>query len=261
MADISSMTLPNGSTYNVKDEAARSGSGLIEMTKAQYDALSSAEKNDGKVRFITDDNIDMLKDYRTAAAQDVIDASLQSAVADKADASYLCYIITGAASPPTSIQEGSYIILRNSTISGITDGLYTAAQAIPANTMIDATYLTAVSDGGFNSLLSNIKGLTAVRLLSMNKNSEYIGDISQHSARIVGEHIVFISLNFRVIKEVPGSSIMFSGLPNPAYPTAIALASNTNAAYRAILQTDGIIRSDGSIPKDTWYDGSVSYFV
>ena len=56
MADISSMTLPDGSTYNVKDETARSGSGLIEMTKAQYDVLSSAEKNDGKVRFITDVN-------------------------------------------------------------------------------------------------------------------------------------------------------------------------------------------------------------
>lgn len=175
MADISSMTLPDGSTYNVKDETARSGSGLIEMTKAQYDVLSSAEKNDGKVRFITDDNIDMFKDYRTVAAQDIIDASLQSTVADKADTSYLCYVITGAASPPTSIQEGSYIILRNSTITGITDGLYKATQAIPANTMIDSTYLTAVSGGGLNDLNQKIKSFINLKTMSISNRTIYSG--------------------------------------------------------------------------------------
>lgn len=47
---------------------------------------------------------------------------------------------------------GQYIILRNSTITGCDDGLYTAAQAIPYDTVIDSTYLTAVSGGGLNAL-------------------------------------------------------------------------------------------------------------
>ena len=47
---------------------------------------------------------------------------------------------------------GQYIILKNSTISGCADGLYTATQAIPANTAITSAYLSAVSNGGLNAL-------------------------------------------------------------------------------------------------------------
>ena len=47
---------------------------------------------------------------------------------------------------------GQFVVLKNSTISGRADGLYTAAKAIPANTAIDSTYLTAVSNGGLNHL-------------------------------------------------------------------------------------------------------------
>ena len=51
-----------------------------------------------------------------------------------------------------SVSAGQYVILKDSTIAGCSDGLYTAAQAIPANTTIDSTYLTAVSGGGLNAL-------------------------------------------------------------------------------------------------------------
>ena len=51
---------------------------------------------------------------------------------------------------------GEYVLVRNSSITGITDGAYTAAKAIPANTTIDSTYLTAVGTGGaLNALNSN----------------------------------------------------------------------------------------------------------
>ena len=72
-----------------------------------------------------------------------------------------------------SASTGQYIILKNSTITGCTDGLYTATKAIPANTAIDNTYLSAVSGGGLNALntqladnseiLSNTGGLTIYR--------------------------------------------------------------------------------------------------
>lgn len=47
---------------------------------------------------------------------------------------------------------GQYVVLTHSTITGRDDGLYTAAKAIPANTTIDSTYLTAASGGGLNAL-------------------------------------------------------------------------------------------------------------
>ena len=115
----------------------------------------------------------LTSDYRTASAQNEIDASLQSAVSNKADSSYLCYVITGAASPPTSIQAGSYIILKDSTISSCPDGLYTAAQAIPANTAIDSTYLTAVSGGGLNDLESSLTGDSTWTTLNSTYPTKY----------------------------------------------------------------------------------------
>ena len=63
-------------------------------------------------------------------------------------------IVINGNSTPVGASVGQYVIVKNSTITGITDGLYKAAQAIPANTAIDSTYLTTASNGGLNDLLS-----------------------------------------------------------------------------------------------------------
>lgn len=67
----------------------------------------------------------------------------------------------------TVVTLGQFVILKNSTISGKVDGLYTAAKAIPANTAIDGTYLTAVSGGGLNAIKNDLtyKGNTIKELL------------------------------------------------------------------------------------------------
>lgn len=51
MSNISHIQLPNGNTYDLRDENA---SQVMELTQAQYDALTPAEKNNGTVYFITD---------------------------------------------------------------------------------------------------------------------------------------------------------------------------------------------------------------
>ena len=51
---------------------------------------------------------------------------------------------------------GDYVLVKNSTITDILDGGYKAAKAIPANTVIDKTYLTACSNGIANSLSDQI---------------------------------------------------------------------------------------------------------
>ena len=58
---------------------------------------------------------------------------------------------------------GDYVLVKNSTITDIVDGGYKAAKAIPANTAIDKTYLTACSDGIANSLLDQIGTLNAFK--------------------------------------------------------------------------------------------------
>ena len=64
-----------------------------------------------------------------------------NAVGSNVTADMLGIVIKGN-STPIGASAGYYVIVKNSTISGITDGLYKAAQTIPANTAIDSTYLT-----------------------------------------------------------------------------------------------------------------------
>lgn len=59
--------------------------------------------------------------------------------------------ITGAR-PSMTVTAGQYVVVRNSTISGITDGLYTANTTLSPSTDVTAANLTAVSGGGLNSL-------------------------------------------------------------------------------------------------------------
>ena len=130
---------------------------------------------------------DLVTGYRTAAAQDVIDAGKEAAglgltgaaVGDlvrvaavdangkptswakvtqdditnmSVKADELAIVINGNTTS-LGAAKGQYVILRNSTISGKADGLYTAAKAIPANTAIDGTYLTGpIADGGLNHI-------------------------------------------------------------------------------------------------------------
>ena len=61
--------------------------------------------------------------------------------------------------------QGQYVVLKNSSIvdSGsdmLADGLYTAAKAIPYNTVIDKTYLTQCPGGGLNALNSKLMTIT-----------------------------------------------------------------------------------------------------
>lgn len=83
--------------------------------------------------------------YRTATAQDAIDSTQDAAIG---------VVITGKR-PSIAVTAGQYVIVRNSTISGITDGLYTANAALSPSTDVTAANLTVVSGGGLNCFTGN----------------------------------------------------------------------------------------------------------
>ena len=60
-------------------------------------------------------------------------------------------IVVNGKRATTSATTGQFVLLVNSTISGKTDGMYTASKPIPANTDIDGTYLAAVTNGALNN--------------------------------------------------------------------------------------------------------------
>lgn len=91
------------------------------------------------------------------AYSDTADVQVLNENADKIDAElWKTYndlgIVVNGNKAALSAAVGQFIILKNSTISGRSDGLYKAAKAIPANTTIDSTYLAAVPRGGLNAV-------------------------------------------------------------------------------------------------------------
>lgn len=80
-----------------------------------------------------------------------------NAVGSNVTADMLGIVIKGNSTTIGADTIGQYVIVKNSTISDRPDGLYTAAKVIPANTAIDATYLSEpISGGGLNSLKNDI---------------------------------------------------------------------------------------------------------
>lgn len=118
----------------------------------------------------TTTNIKLVKpDYDEAADVQVLNGN-----ADKIDAAFgVTYnafgIVVNGNKAALSAAIGQFVILKNSTIPGRSDGLYTAAKAIPANTAINSTYLTAVTDGGLNALLGQIPE----QLIHMGTETDY----------------------------------------------------------------------------------------
>lgn len=103
--------------------------------------------------YLTTENV--ANNLTTTAAGSVLDARQGKMLNDKINAtqSDIAIIIEGNQTTHTGgVAVGEFVSVRNSTISGIADGLYKATQAIPANTAIDSTYLTAVNGGGLNEV-------------------------------------------------------------------------------------------------------------
>ena len=117
----------------------------------------------------------------------------------------------------TGAAAGQYVYLKDSTITGATDGLYKAAQAIPANTVIDVTYLTAVSAGGLNSLSDS--------LAKLNSNLSSL-------------KIYVTQVNF-VFSNTDNSTVMIADIA-PNVPTAniVGMSCTPSGYARATFGTD-----------------------
>lgn len=95
-------------------------------------------------------------------------------ISSKANRDEIGIVVTGKTASQ-NVTSGQYVIVRNSTISGISDGLYKASANVSAGTAFTSANLTVVSNGGLNSLneqltYKNIGGSTSINLASGNKS-------------------------------------------------------------------------------------------
>lgn len=119
----------------------------------------------------------------------------------------IAVVITGAR-PSIAVTAGQYVIVRNSAISGITDGLYIANTALSPSTNVTAANLTAVSNGGLNSIKSKIEDSgwqyptfntgwsnygtddPAIKYRKVGKMVEVSGCVKPDSEKAIGEHTI-----------------------------------------------------------------------
>ena len=106
-------------------------------------------------------------------------------------------IVVDGAKSAVAASAGQYIVLKNSIISGCDDGLYTAAQAIPADTTIDSTYLTAVSGGGLNALNTQISSFGYYTLSNETTLTSSYETINTYNSRKFSDYDLLVVVYYR----------------------------------------------------------------
>lgn len=136
--------------------------------------------------------------YRTAAAQDVIDVGF-------AKTNEVGIVINGKR-PARNATAGQYVIVRNSTISGITDGLYVVKRGytLSPSTDVTAASLSAVNIGGLNFLLSKIED-SGWQNVSTSAAFTTYGSSGYFRCRKVG-NLVFVEGQLTPVSNIAGSS-------------------------------------------------------
>lgn len=121
------------------------------------------------------------------------------------------------------IDLGQYVYIKNH--SSIAEGLYKATSAIPANTAITASMVTAVTKGGLNDLASTLtEELTAHEVTNLLSYltpvyTAIVPDESRIIAIKMGAHIMAINFHFRATEGITTGTVDLTGVIPPAITT------------------------------------------
>ena len=141
------------SGYIVFDDGVNPASRIKILTPNDIPSSSGVVSFNGQTGAVTCTGADLAVSGSDSTKIDV-------ALTYKAMASELDIVVDGDSST-VNITAGQFVSVRNSTITGITDGIYKAANNISANTTISSSDLTAVTAGALNDLNSNLASIVA----------------------------------------------------------------------------------------------------
>lgn len=123
-------------------------------------------------------------------------------------------VITGKR-PTNAVTAGQYVIVRNNTISGVSDGIYIANAALSPSVDVTAANLTAVSNGGLNSLQNNVFRYTEYTLTKLSTAKNWT--IIRYHACKFGK-IAFLQIVASVTADQDNSGVRIFELPAELYP-------------------------------------------
>jgi len=149
-----------------------------------------------------------------------------------------------------AITAGQYVYVKSHET--LDTGLYVASANIAQNGALSSSNLTADTAGGLNVLNGNITPTAATgtptSIITINTYNRF---------KRVGR-IIILSLNFPISGASGINPQLFTNLVAPDSAYEMILANDTNA-FRATLNTSGVLAVDGSAPPDGWYAGTLTY--
>lgn len=120
-------------------------------------------KGEGDIQHAVETADQALETAEQAAAGVIADGAVTIPKLNSEVYSLFAYCVSGSVAP-NFIPAGALVILRKSTISNVTDGIYTATRDIPQAAIITAADLdqsaTLYREGGMNYLLHNVEKLS-----------------------------------------------------------------------------------------------------
>lgn len=207
----------------------------IELTQAEYDALSTAQKNDGTVYFITDGN----GGFPTASTVPAEDTSGgNSNVQDELDKKVQWDDVTASF---TTTQSG-IAVADASALKIIADNYATVSNLQNGTTVVrTAQYLTAPTSGGYNTdsygnFIHNNNNTTNFWSLKNNDSSRDVFRVYFETGRVL--------MDGRQIVRTAGQTVSLTSYPCSAWITAsqknvyISIPFYTGTSVSSVSVTD-----------------------
>ena len=143
----------------------------------------------------------------------------------------------------SNVDEGQFVMLRESTIIGANDGIYTAVNAKAANATWAAADLASVSGGALNALLARTKKINITSGLTVNSHAY----IDAGSVDVIGDLVVCqlrIKTNNNSSSDIleAGDIVVTSGMPIPADQS-----QNHVSMYGSLASIEAWVTSDGKL--------------
>ena len=188
--------------------------------------------------------------------------TIPQAINNKAPIESLAIPIVGNVAS-VNVPAGSFVYVKNSTITGITDGLYIAVNAISANTAFTAADLdnTNTTVGGLNALNIDINNINIYNN-PITFESVVVLNIVRNIAYKVGK-LTILELNINLNAVSGGTKL--GQLPNNLIPgyEVYSTFSAYNSPYTALpirIDTTGKLSHDANTIVSGFYSGEIIYF-
>ena len=155
----------------------------------------------------------------------------------------IAYIVSGSVNA-VAIPVGSLVILRKSTVYGVTDGIYVAAADIPASSVITAADLTQPlplpDAGGLNYVLSKISD-TDTAINAIERGLVIVVDGNNATSSVPVGALAYLKNNENGLQEG-----IYANISNTPYPTTGGTAdANVFSAVPNVLNSIKEITGDG----------------